>query len=208
MSSYERDPDFWRKHGLKAELEFHKKNKWRPSSAFERDSLKLFEEFGLKQTSLSGQKVLDAGCGSKLRTRVLTGAHLYALDPLAKEFAEEISWSDLNDAEAMYSIPLEEHKTDLDDKFDAVVCINVIDHGFQSSEQLKNMARYLKSKGKLFLAVDLERDKQDKKHNPMSEETVFHHVEKAGLMVSWAKTDTDTFDRQAKRRLLLIAEKF
>lgn len=203
----ERDEKFWRQNGIQAELEFHKKNKWRRSPAFYDDSIQLFEQLTLKRDSLRGKIVLDAGCGSKLRTKVFEGARLIALDPLADSFVKEIPWSDLKDAEKMYSVPLEELVDELIGYVDAIICINVIDHGFRSEEQLLNMAKYLKKGGMMYLAVDLDRVKPDTKHNPMDGDTVMRYLRKAGFKTVRYEIDTDTFDRQAKHRLLYVGKR-
>lgn len=207
MSEFERDPEFWRENGLKAELEFHKKNKWRQSQAFYDDSLELFMKFGIGVKSFEGKTIIDAGCGSKFRTRVFSNVDIIGIDPLADGFSNFIPWSDLYTAKELYSVELETHVKDLDESADAVICINVIDHGYQSSEQILNMYRYLKPGARLYLAVDLEREVPDTKHNSMSGETVKNYILKAGFTIEKSEEDTETFDRQAKKRLLLVARK-
>ena len=204
MNEFERDPKFWKDVGLKAELEFHKKNKWRQSQAFYDDSLKLFMKFGLDANSFRGKTIIDAGCGSKFRTQVFSNASIIGIDPLAEGFSKFIPWSDLYTAKELYSVALEDHVESLDESSDAVICINVIDHGYQSSEQIVNMYRYLKHRGRLYLAVDLEREVPDTKHNSMSGETVKKYVQQAGFVIEMSKEDNETFDRQAKKRLLLV----
>ena len=107
------------------ELDFHKRNEWRKNyEGFTKSNFSLFNgHFGFNENDYAGKNVLDLGCGSKLRANFFKNSFIYALEPLADKFIEEIEWCDLPDAHRVYSIPAEELVEDLIGKMDLLFSI-------------------------------------------------------------------------------------
>jgi len=206
---YEQNEDHWKTIALNSELQYHKRNKWRQTDQFYVDSLELFKKFDLTENSFKNKKILDAGCGSKLRTKVFNEAKIYALDPLANEFIKDIEWSDLKESEKIYSIPLEIFEPTLENEMDAVLCINVLDHGFEYKKQIDNLIKYLKPSAKLYLSVDINRKKKDIKHNSLLAEDILKYLSlKENFEIIWSLIDDKTFDKAANKCLNIIGEKY
>src|SRR4051812_20274925 len=68
--------DAWEKEAQSGEFAFHRKDRWRPSDDFLRQSEALFRHFGFALDGFAGSTVMDLGAGSKLRTKVFTHARL------------------------------------------------------------------------------------------------------------------------------------
>ncbi|MFK7810735.1 MAG: class I SAM-dependent methyltransferase [Saprospiraceae bacterium] len=145
----------WEKEAQKGEFEFHKGNKWRNSPRFMQDTILLFDSFGFSRDQYKGKTVLDLGAGSKLRCKYFQGAKLIAIEPMADDCVREIPWTDLTDAEGLYSIPAEEFVPELEEQVDFLFSVNVLDHCFDFKDILKNIHRYLKPDGLAFLSFDV-----------------------------------------------------
>ena len=146
--------DLWYRQAQEGELAFHKKDQKRQSSDFDENSKALFEHFGLHREQFRGGTVIDLGAGSKLRSKYFEAAELIAIEPLASRFLEEISWCDLNDADAVYSEPAECLIQDCVGRADLLVSINVLDHCFDFDQIVANIRAYLKPEGLAFLSFD------------------------------------------------------
>ncbi|MBM3157604.1 MAG: class I SAM-dependent methyltransferase [Chloroflexi bacterium] len=128
---------------------------YRQQPEFMENAKRLFSFFGYEPNSFVGKTILDVGAGSKLKTKYFVGARIFALEPLADRFLAELAWSDLGDAERVYSQPVEVQIGGLRQNVDFVVCINVLDHVYSPEKALHNIYSYLKPDGEFFLSVDL-----------------------------------------------------
>ena len=145
----------WERRAQEGEFAFHKKDTWRTSEDFLRQTDDLFRHFGFERQEFRGRTVLDVGAGSRLRTKFFDGARLVVIEPLADRYVGEISWSDLRDADAVYSRPAEELVDDLVGQVDLAVSLNVLDHCFDFPAIIDNIRRYLKPDGLAFLSYDM-----------------------------------------------------
>jgi hypothetical protein len=89
-----------------------------------------------------------------------------AIEPLADRFLAEIPWSDLRDAEELYSRPAEDYIEALEGRVDLLVSINVLDHCFDMPTIMGNVRRYLKPNGLALVSFD-KHARADKLH-PLS----------------------------------------
>jgi 2-polyprenyl-3-methyl-5-hydroxy-6-metoxy-1,4-benzoquinol methylase len=83
-------------------------------------------------------------------------AKLFALDPLAGKFMREVPWCDLSKAAGVYSRPAEERVDALTGRMDLIICMNVLDHCFDTGKVLENLDGYLVEGGTLLLSVDVD----------------------------------------------------
>jgi SAM-dependent methyltransferase len=146
---------FWKIISQTTELKFHKKSKYRNTDNFTIESNNMFKKYGFNEHDYKNKNILDAGCGSKLRTLFFKDANLYVSEPLAEKFIKSIKWCDLKLAKKVYNTMSEEYIPELENNIDLIVCINVLDHCYNSGIVLNNFKRYLKNHGKLLLSVDV-----------------------------------------------------
>ena len=103
---------------------------------------------------LKGSKILDLGCGGGLLSEAMTncGADVIGIDAslktieIAKKHAKE---QNLKIKYINTDIESFDHK----DKFDAVICFELIEHVPDPNELIKHMSRFIKPNGKLFLST-------------------------------------------------------
>ena len=178
----------WQKKAQSGELEFHRRDKWRPSDNFAKRTAALFEHFGFRPDQYAGKTVIDIGAGSRLRTKFFRGADLIAIEPLADRFRQEIAWCDLNDAAEVFSLPAEEFIEACEARGDLVISINVLDHCFDFAKIVANLARYVRADGQLFLSFD-KHAKADALHPLTLDETVCRQIfEDCGLSIERCTT--------------------
>lgn len=120
-----------------------------------RQTAALFEWWGYAPTAFDDMRIIDIGAGSRLRSRYFAGARIVAIEPLGDRFIETISWSDLSDAEAVYSLPAERYIPELAQTAAFVMCINVLDHTYSADAIIANAYAYLGAGGEFALSVDL-----------------------------------------------------
>jgi 2-polyprenyl-3-methyl-5-hydroxy-6-metoxy-1,4-benzoquinol methylase len=175
------------------ELEFHKKNEWRKNNElFLKSNFTLFSnKFGFDENEYAGKNVLDLGCGSKLRAKFFKNSFIYALEPLANKFIEEIEWCDLNDAHKVYSLPAEVLVDEIVGEMDLVFSINVIDHCYDFEIIVNNLYKYIKKDGLCLLSFDLH-DKIDPMHPIiLTDEFAIKVFEKIGFkLIKKIKTES------------------
>lgn len=175
--------DAWRERAQQGELKFHRQNTWRPSEKFSTENRALLEHFGFRANQFAGQTVIDVGAGSKLRTRYFHDARVIAIEPLADRFRAEIEWCDLDDAEAVYSLPAEQFVAECENQADLVFSVNVLDHCFDFERIAENIAAYAKPDGTVFLSFD-KHNKADEMHPlELDEEICTRIFDAAGLEV-------------------------
>lgn len=143
----------WERKAQSGELEFHKKDNFRPSGGLDRETNQLFRDLGFYPEQFQGKVIIDAGCGSMLRTKFFLGAKITAIDPLLNEYIN-IKWSDVRLADYLYAVPLEEFLRGMESCADLVISINVLDHCYDFVKCAENLHEYLKPGGLCFLSFD------------------------------------------------------
>jgi len=154
----------WQSAAQCGELDYHVFRKEQPDEQLEKINRALFEGFGFSEKDLVGKTVVDIGAGSHLRTRFFQGAKIMAVEPLAKEYLDKITWCELNAADVVYPVSGEERINDLDGTADLVVCINVLDHTYNPAAIVENVEKYLREDGQFLLSVDLHGETNDGMH--------------------------------------------
>ncbi len=178
----------WSAFAQKGELEHHMRNKFRQSGDFMKHTEKLFSLVGYTRESFRNKVVVDLGSGSKLRSRYFEGSKIVAIDPLNKQFLENIQWSDLDKAYKMFSAPAEEFISEIENVADMVMCINVLDHTYDPEKILKNVYRYMKSNAEFFLSVDLNETIPNHKHPvPLPEKKLEEILHNNGFVIKLKK---------------------
>ena len=155
----------WKLSAQEFEFAFHKGpgGLWRMSSDFMRQTTVLFEFWGYPPDKYDGCIILDLGAGSKLRSKYFRNARIFAIEPLASRF-KELPFSDLGDAEAVYSLPAEDLVEELKGKVSFLMCINVLDHVFDPRHVLENCLEYLSHDAEFLLSTDLHKELRDEGH--------------------------------------------
>jgi len=149
----------WRFAAQNIEYNFHEKmNEWRQSPEFMKQTRELFMKWDINEDDFANEYVLDLGCGPRLRSKYFRQAKLIAVDPLADKYLQGLEWSDLRDAEKVYSIPAEQAIPELKGQISMIMCINVLDHVFDYVAVLQNAYNLLKDGGLFLLSVDLHED--------------------------------------------------
>ena len=78
-----------------------------------------------------------------------------AVEPLAEEYLDKITWCELKGADGVYPVSAEQRVNDLEGTADLVVCINVLDHTWNPGVFVENVEKYLREGGQFLLSVDL-----------------------------------------------------
>ena len=144
-----------------------KQKRWKEAIEFELNEWKnrpqIFEEefaesrqkysdyFAVIETQIGVQetwKILDVGCNETCVSRMIRMGEHFGIDPLANELhlQEKISDFEIKNATGE-NIPYS------NEKFDLVVCINVIDHTSDPNEVIEEIKRVTKKDGYLIIAV-------------------------------------------------------
>ena len=139
---------------LDKEFIFHERNALRKNdNKWTDSSKKLLSGLGL-DLKMEGKTILDAGCGSRLRTKELSDKNrIIGIDPLADKY-KHLEFSDLSTVE-YYSLGLEERVDHLSGIMDVALCLNVLDHCVNPRKVMKNVFDYLKPGGEFYLWTDL-----------------------------------------------------
>ena len=143
----------WEAKAQPGELVCHEVDEWRKAGKLEEETEVLFPYFGFSHNDYVGKTVIDAGCGSRLRTKFFTGSNIIGIDPLIDGYLK-IEWSDLKVAKMLFSLPLEDRIEELKETADLIISINVLDHCFNFLRCLENLHYYLKSDGVCFISYD------------------------------------------------------
>ena len=109
-------------------------------------------ETGVKFSA--GCQILDAGCGPAGIFSVLTEQRVDALDPLLERYESELLYFHRADYPHVrfYALPLESFQPEY--PYDAVFCLNAINHVANIDRSLDRLAAILKPGGHLVLSVD------------------------------------------------------
>lgn len=109
-------------HAFKSQAD---SDNWRNNpSLYESINNSYWKEAGFTQEAFVGKTILDIGAGSKARGAFYNNVKYIAIEPLAKRFAEFISWCDIFEiCDVVYSEPAE---------FLIEALLNSVDFIFQS----------------------------------------------------------------------------
>lgn len=173
----------WKVLSQPGELRFHKQENDRCRDDFMECSGQEFTAWGFRPDDYAEKTVMDIGCGSKLRTLYFTDAKIIALDPLADKFIEDVPWCNLTKAAEVYSLPTEKFIDGVEGRVDLLVCMNVLDHCFDTEDILRNMDRYLAVGGKILLSVDVEHHLHHLHPNLVSREFLLKWFDTNGYIV-------------------------
>lgn len=112
-----------------------------------------------KQISWSGKRVLDLGCAGGFMAEALAerGAHVTGIDPAAKAIAAAQAHAQSNGLDVRYDVGVGESLPYADDAFDAVVCVDVLEHVSDLAQVLSEVARVLRPGG-MFLFDTINRN--------------------------------------------------
>jgi SAM-dependent methyltransferase len=157
------DEASWADVAQQGEMGFHKRPNMRSSDTWERDVERDWRELGFDSNGWEGKLIVDVGAGSRLRTLYFKGARLAALEPLGDRYIAEVAWQDIDKADELYSVPAEKLVPELEGRADLVVSINALDHGFDFATSIRNIRRYVKRDGVVFLSFD-QHDRPDNMH--------------------------------------------
>ena len=108
----------------------------------------------LNNLKLKGSRVLDLGCGGGLLCEAManSGADVFGIDASLKTI--EIAKKHANEQ----NLKIEYENTDIEsfkykEKFDAVICFELIEHVPNPNELIKQISKLIKPNGKLFLST-------------------------------------------------------
>jgi 2-polyprenyl-6-hydroxyphenyl methylase/3-demethylubiquinone-9 3-methyltransferase len=103
--------------------------------------------------------VLDLGCAGGFMAEAMTnkGAKVTGIDPAAQAIAAATARAEQMDQTIQYNVGVGENLPYPDDHFDAVVCVDVLEHVADLNKVLTEVARVLKSGG-LFLYDTINRN--------------------------------------------------
>jgi len=143
----------------------------------------LFQYFGYTQDQFRGKVILDVGAGSQLLTKFFREAHLIAIEPLARKFLAQLPWSDLLDAEEVYSLPAEQRILELRGRVDFAISINVLDHCLDPAMVVRNIYYYLRDGGEACISVDCHQTRDPVHPQALAEGSVSELLRDAGFVV-------------------------
>ena len=110
--------------------------------------MRYFDRFA----SWDGAKVLDLGCAGGFMAEALArrGAHVTGLDPAEDAIAAARAHADEEGLAITYDIGTGEKMSYPDAAFDAVVCVDVLEHVADLQKTLNQVVRVLKPGGRFF----------------------------------------------------------
>lgn len=186
-SSYQK----WKDTAQEGEYQFHARDTWRRTEHFHQQTKQLFECFGFTSQQFAGKTVVDLGAGSMLRAKFFQGANIIAIEPLADRIIENIEWTDIKEAQKVYSTPAEERIEELVGKADFLFSMNVLDHCYNLDKIIDNIRDYLAPDGVAFLSFDKHDVSDDMHPLHLNEEICRDLYEKSGFRVDKMSTGTN-----------------
>lgn len=122
------------------------------------DAVWLLKQFGIEQVEGTREfnglrgKVLEVGCGPIGLFELCEGVEITAQDTLMDAYARELPYSTLGKRGA--SNYTGKDVSEFNEKFDAVICSNVLDHTADWVEFLENMAKLCNDGGKMIIFTE------------------------------------------------------
>lgn len=176
----------WADQAQPGELAFHKQNghyrgddaKWNARNA------EILTEAGFAPGDFAGQRILDVGAGSRLRSTFFEDALIYALEPLADRF-RRIPWCDLDAAAVVVAEPVETYIDGWRGFFPFIMSVNALDHCYDFPRAVSNIAAYLAPGGRVWLRFDC-RTRPNKLHPLVLDE----HTARAAFAAAGLTVDT------------------
>lgn len=112
-----------------------------------------------RHTDWDAKMVLDLGCAGGFMAEAMTnkGAKVTGIDPAAQAIAAATARAEQMDQTIQYNVGVGENLPYPDDHFDAVVCVDVLEHVADLNKVLTEVARVLKPGG-LFLYDTINRN--------------------------------------------------
>jgi SAM-dependent methyltransferase len=187
----------WALFAQKGELSFHKTlgMTYRMSDDFKTNSKLFFEKLKYDQNSYKNKNILDVGAGSKLRSAFFVDANIFAIEPLADKYSK-LPQSDLHTAKKVYSKSAETFIDEFNEKFDFIMCINVLDHCYDEIRVLSNVYKYLNSNGEFLLSVDIHKKHDDPMHPiSLTKEKLFSNLKMIGFNIREIYETIDDFSK-------------
>ena len=169
------DPEPWKEVAQEGELAFHKRPNMRSSDTWADDVARDWKELGFEADAWAGKLIVDVGAGSRLRTLYFRDAKIAALEPLADRFASEVEWQDIDQADEMYAVPVEQLVPELVGRGDLIVSINALDHGYNFEAGIRNIRKYAKPDATVFLSFD-QHNKPDNMHPLVLNERIVREI--------------------------------
>ena len=147
----------------------------------------------------SGLEVLDLGCGGGFMTELLAekGARAVGIDPSQGAIAAARAHAAGEGLQIRYEVGVAESLPFAEDRFDAVVCVDVLEHVDSVSESLAEAARVLKPGG-WFLFDTINR-------NPLAALGVVTVAERVFRLLPRGTHDPAKFIRPSELRARLAA---
>lgn len=108
----------------------------------------LQHHFDVSRADFEGHDVLEVGCGLGI-IHTLEDCTNVGIDPLANQIGKHLTAAD---ADTLTGIG--EHLPFRDEQFDAVICVNVLDHCATPKTVLEEIHRVLRRDGNVYLAVN------------------------------------------------------
>lgn len=174
---------WWRLTQQIIEYRFHRNDRWRQTDDFMQQTEHLMMHWGYSPDDFADQLVVDLGCGSRLRSKFFRQARLVGVEPLADRFVKTIRWSDLKEAEAIYSQSAEEPLPKLEGKAAFVMSINVLDHVYDWRKVVANVFTILQPGGQFLLSVDLHERRSLTHPTSLNRETLLDELTRTGFIV-------------------------
>lgn len=119
----------------------------------------VFHFAGLNKDSFTNnQLMLDVGCGSKPSLDWFNAGDKYGIDPLLEEYRKiptmKDYWNDHKN-DHFLNVPAEQQVSKFNNKFDFVLCWNVLDHCFDAEKVLRNIYFYAKADAVILIGTDM-----------------------------------------------------
>jgi 2-polyprenyl-3-methyl-5-hydroxy-6-metoxy-1,4-benzoquinol methylase len=183
MTQFKGDQTRWAERGQPSELNHHRGSRSRASNeTWMANTNKLFTSFGYTPDYFANKTIIDLGAGSKSRALWFINSDIISIEPLADQF-KSIPHYDLERAGKVYSTPAERYIENLENSADGIICINVLDHCYDSKIIMKNCYKYLKQDGEFCLSVDLHDGRDDKHPIGFTLETLKQLIDDVGFKI-------------------------
>jgi SAM-dependent methyltransferase len=183
MTQFKGDQTRWAERGQPSELSHHRGSRGRASDkTWMANTNEHFTNFGYTPNYFANKTIIDLGAGSKSRAVWFTDSKIISIEPLADQF-NTIRHYDLDKAGEVYSEPAEKFLENLENTADGIICINVLDHCYDTRTIMENCYKYLKADGEFCLSVDLHEGRDDKHPIGFTLETLKQLIDETGFEI-------------------------